>query len=230
MPNAIGDAHLQAMKILREAIGNADERYITGERLMPERDLGEVLGISRRAVREALNVLEGEGLIFRRQGQGTFIREVGSKSTGLKALANRTSPQDIIEARLEIEPILARLSAIRATPLEIDQMKLFVQRAGSVSSAKEYERWDSAFHAKIAESVRNSMLWGVFRLINSVRKEQGWIASRTSVFTQGVSDEMMRQHSAIVWAIEKRIPDKAEEAMRAHILTAGARISQSVET
>ena len=197
--------------------------------MLPERKLAEVMGIGRRLVRAALNELEGEGLIFRRQGQGTFIRDVDAKSTSLKALSNRTSPQDLIEVRLEIEPILARLSAMRATPHEIDQMKHFVRRAGQSDSPRDYEQWDSAFHTKIAESVRNTMFWGVFRLINSVRKEQRWVNSRTRVFTPGVSEEMVRQHTAIIAAIENRLPDEAEEAMRTHILTAGVRIQQSTE-
>jgi GntR family transcriptional repressor for pyruvate dehydrogenase complex len=213
---------------LREAIETTDERFITDEKLLPERELSERLGVGRRAVREALNDLEGEGLLFRKQGLGTFVREVGAKSTSLKSLTNKTSPHDIIEVRLEIEPVLARLAAIRATPKDIEQMKLFVRRAAQAASPREYEQWDSAFHTKIAESVRNTMFWGVFRLINSVRKEQHWVSSRTRVFTKGVSEEMVRQHEAIVAAIAARNPQAAEEAMRAHISTAGVRISQTV--
>ncbi|WP_454855034.1 FadR/GntR family transcriptional regulator [Rhizobium binxianense] len=213
---------------LRAAIETTDERFITDERLLPERELSEQLGVGRRAVREALNELEGEGLLFRKQGLGTFVREVGPKSTSLKSLTNRTSPHDIIEVRLEIEPVLARLAATRATPNDIDQMKLFIRRAAQATTPREYEQWDSAFHTKIAESVRNTMFWGVFRLINSVRKEQHWVNSRTRVFTQGVSEEMVRQHDAIVAAIAARNAVAAEEAMRVHISTAGLRISQSM--
>lgn len=213
---------------LRVAIRESDEALVNGEQLLPERELGAALGVGRRAVRDALNTLEGEGLLFRKQGQGTFIREVNVKSTSLKSLTNRTSPQDIIEVRLEIEPILAGLSAVRATNLEIDQMKHFVRRATLADNPYQYEQWDSAFHSKIAESVRNTMFWGVFRLINSVRKEQHWVNSRTQVFTAGVSSEMVLQHEAIVEAIASRNAEAAQEAMRMHITTAGARISQWV--
>ncbi|MCC2613800.1 FadR/GntR family transcriptional regulator [Neorhizobium sp. Rsf11] len=213
---------------LRAAIEATDERFIREERLLPERELSDRFGVGRRAVREALNELEGEGLLFRKQGLGTFVREVGPKSTSLKSLTNRTSPHDIIEVRLEIEPVLARFAATRATPKDIDQMKLFVRRAAQAATPREYERWDSAFHTKIAESVRNTMFWGVFRLINSVRKEQHWVNSRTRVFTRGVSEEMVRQHNAIVASIAARDPQAAEDAMRDHIATAGVRISQSI--
>ena len=215
---------------LRSALREGDERFIKDEQLLPERQLSAALGVGRRAVREALNTLEGEGLLFRKQGQGTFIREVNAKTTTLKSLTNRTSPHDIIEVRLEIEPILAGLSAVRATLLEIEQMKHFVRRAAQVNSAQEYEHWDSAFHSKIAESVRNTMYWGIFRLINSVRMEQHWISSRKRVFTEGVSREMVLQHEAIIEAIQSRDPHAAKKAMQIHIATAGTRISQAVES
>lgn len=213
--------------MLRSAIGEADSRFVADDRMLPERELSEALGIGRRRLREALNTLEGEGLLFRKQGQGTFIREVNAKTTSLKSLTNRTSPHDIIEVRQEIEPILAGLSAMRATQIEIDQMKHFVRRAALADSPNEYEQWDSAFHSKIAESVRNSMYRSIFRLINSVRKEHHWVSSRSRVFIAGVSKEMVQQHEAIVEAIQARNVRAAEEAMRNHIMTAGVRIHEA---
>jgi DNA-binding FadR family transcriptional regulator len=217
---------LRVVDTLRSAIGEADTRFLSEDRLLPERQLSVALGVGRRLVREALNALEGEGLLFRKQGQGTFIREVNPKTASLKSLANHTSPHDIIEVRQQIEPILAGLAAIRATQIEIDQMKHFVHRAAAADSPNEYERWDSAFHSKIAESVRNGMYWSIFRLINSVRKEHHWVNSRSRVFTAGVSKEMVQQHKAIVDAIQARNDRGAENAMRTHIMTAGVRIHE----
>lgn len=213
--------------VLRSAITEADTHLLTNDKLLPERELSAALGVGRRRLREALNTLEGEGLLFRKQGQGTYIREISTKTTSIKSLTNRTSPQDIIEVRQEIEPILAGLAAVRATQIEIDQMKHFVRRAARADSPNEYEKWDSAFHSKIAESVRNSMYWSIFRLINSVRKEQYWVGSRSRVFTSGVSTEMVQQHNAIVEAIQARNARSAEDAMRNHIMTAGVRIRQA---
>lgn len=215
---------------LRLAIMEADTHLVTNDKLLPERELSAALGVGRRSLRKALNTLEGEGLLFRKQGQGTFIREVSTKTTSIKSLTNRTSPQDIIEVRQEIEPILAGLAAVRATQIEIDQMKHFVRRAARADSPNEYEKWDSAFHSKIAESVRNSMYWSIFRLINSVRKEQYWVGSRSRVFTSGVSTEMVQQHNAIVDAIQARNARLAQDAMRDHITTAGVRIRQAEST
>src|SRR5262249_12053303 len=130
------------------------------------------------------------------------------------------------EVRQEIEPVLARLAAIRATPLDIDQMKQFIRRAGEATTARQYERWDSAFHAKIAESVRNSLFSGVFDLVNSVRAEQRWISARDRVFSLELNAKLLKQHSEIVLAIEARDPEAAERAMRGHLVTAGSRITE----
>ena len=210
---------------LRLAIEAGEGDLIKDGQLLPERELMKTFGVGRRAIRDMLRTLEIEGMLFRRQGLGTFIKVIESKSTNIPSLTNRTSPQDIIEVRQEIEPILARLSADRATLLDIEQMKQFVRRAGEATSARQYERWDSAFHAKIAESVRNTLFWGVFDLVNSVRAEQRWISARDRVFSQELNEKLLKQHSDIISAIESRDPQAAELAMRKHLVTASSRIS-----
>lgn len=212
---------------LKAAILSGDSHFLNEDKLIPERSLAEAFGVSRRVLREALNHLEGDGLIYRRQGQGTFIREVNTQTTSLKSITNRTSPQDVMEVRQDIEPILAGLAAIRATQLEIDQLKHFVRRAALSNTPADYEKWDSAFHTTIAKSVRNPMYWSIYRLINSVRKEHHWINSRRQVFVDGVSQEMVEQHEAIVDAIQQRDISGAKRAMLHHIKTAEQRINEA---
>ena len=71
-------------------------------RLPPERELAAMLGVGRRAVREALDALEKEGSVWRRQGQGTFA--AGSHTLlgeqEIARLAHRVNPLEAIEARL----------------------------------------------------------------------------------------------------------------------------------
>jgi DNA-binding FadR family transcriptional regulator len=211
---------------LRAVIETGEGEIIADGQLLPERELMKTFGVGRRAVREALTVLVNEGMLFRRQGLGTFINVVEAKSTNIPSLTSRTSPQDIIEVRQEIEPVLARLAAVRATPMDIEQMKQFVHRAGQATTARQYERWDSAFHAKIAESVRNTLFWGVFDLVNSVRAEQRWINARDRSFSKNLAEILQSQHTKIVLAIEAREPETAESAMLDHLVTAGSRIAR----
>ncbi|TKT69199.1 FadR/GntR family transcriptional regulator [Aquamicrobium sp. LC103] len=203
---------------LRGAAETGEGELVKDGRLPTERELMEMFGVTRRAVRSALDELQHQGLVFRRQGQGTFIRPTSPNASRVESLANRTSPFEIMEVRREIEPALARLSALRATPSDIEQLKRLAERGGTTGNSQDYERWDSAFHAKIAESARNDLFLGVFQLIQAVRVEQRWTGLRAQIFTADLRDILVVHHLQIVDAIAERDPEKADEAMRDHLL------------
>ena len=88
---------------------------LRGDRLLPEREMAQYLGVSRARLRQALDQLEREGVLFRRRGQGTFVQPPpATDATRLKSLARRVSAQQVMEVRLQIEPALAGLAALRA--------------------------------------------------------------------------------------------------------------------
>jgi gamma-glutamyltranspeptidase len=93
-------------------------------KLPPERDLCEQIGVSRSTLRSALNLLEAEGKIWRRVGSGTYTGSTPPKELqGLPAISDATSPGELMELRLMIEPGIARLAALRATRSEIEYLK-----------------------------------------------------------------------------------------------------------
>ncbi len=90
-----------------------------GERIPPERELAEMLGISRRAVRRSLEHLELEGQIWRGRRNGTFWgRRPPSAALGIERRLGRASPNDILEARLTLEPAIVALAATKASESE----------------------------------------------------------------------------------------------------------------
>src|SRR5689334_1413195 len=97
--------------------------FAQGNQLPPERELVTRLKLSRSALREGLEVLEAQGRIWRHVGQGTFV---GNRPTPLPAslamITSHTSPSEVLETRLLVEPLLARMAALRATDAEIEQM------------------------------------------------------------------------------------------------------------
>lgn len=212
---------------MRAIIESGEGDILHGSRLLPERALVAFYGVGRRAIRAALKELEDEGLLYRRQGMGTFIGATAPKVARMSALTSNTSPQEINEVRLEIEPMLARLAAMRATPSDIGQMRQFIARGRKADTGKQYERWDSAFHAKIAQTVRNELFRGVFELINGVRAEQKWMRAREQSYSRTLTAGLLDQHERIVAAIEERDPQAAEERMREHIRTANARFPRA---
>ena len=111
------------------------ERHDSGTRLPPERTLADTLATSRPALRKALAVLEAEGRILRQVGRGTFTTTPPTQDfVGLAALTARTSPHDAMMARLALEPELANLAALHATPLDIRQLQDLAARIRAVTT------------------------------------------------------------------------------------------------
>ncbi len=189
-------------------------------RLPTERQLAETLNVGRRAVRRALEVLEGEGLIWRRQGAGTFVGErPGRWSEHLGELVAGTDFMEIMEVRLRIEPQLAQLAAMRAKPAEIERMRELTTRILKSDDADARELWDGALHRQIAQSAGNQLFLSIFDVVNQVRQDPAWQAIRERARSAGNTMIVSRdQHQEIIEAIEAHDPVRAGEAMRQHLL------------
>lgn len=206
-----------ALDCLRELIaaGNFD----AGGRLPTERALTEMLGISRRAVRRALEVLEAEGLIWRRQGAGTFI---GTPPAGDRVddIVAGTNFIELMEVRLRIEPQLAQLAAMRARPQDIAKMRELADKIGASKDADAKELWDGALHRQIAQTAGNQLFLSLFDVVNRVRQDDAWQVIRERArATNERQVLLLTQHTAIIDAIAMRDPAQAGEAMRQHLLT-----------
>jgi GntR family transcriptional repressor for pyruvate dehydrogenase complex len=189
-------------------------------RLPTERALAETLNVGRRAVRRALEVLEGEGLIWRRQGAGTFVGEKpGRWSEHLGDLVAGTDFMEIMEVRLRIEPQLAQLAAMRAKPAEIERMRTLTARIMESDDADARELWDGALHRQIAQSAGNQLFLSIFDVVNQVRQDPAWQSIRERARSASNTVSVSRdQHQEIIEAIEARDPARAGEAMRQHLL------------
>ena len=96
---------------LRQAI--LDGRYAPGEKLPAERKFASAFGASRATIRTALSRLETERLVTRRLGAGTFVNT--DVQAADEEVAELTSPLELIDVRLGIEPNMVRLAVLNAT-------------------------------------------------------------------------------------------------------------------
>lgn len=209
--------HDTALRYLRDLISSG--ALGASGKLMPERTLANDLNISRRAVRRALDILEAEGVLKRRQGHGTFIADApkpiaAEPLTGLRALNN---PIDIIEVRLALEPTLCRLAALRAPENEAWKFLEYAEATRIAATPEQYEAADAAFHLSIAVAARNPVFLALFEAIMAVVKQATWRQGRETghcVNNQAIYAECHRQ---IAEAIAQRNGALAEERMRSHL-------------
>ena len=199
-------------------------------RLSPERELCRELGTSRTALRKALAVLEAEGRIWRHVGRGTFIgpRPVLNLSD-VEYLSGQTSPAQVMESRLAIEPQLARLAALHGTKADFAEMRLCNRRCRSAREWRAYEAWDSNFHRAVAAATHNTLLISLFDTLNTVRRSTVWGQLRSTTLPPA-DHASFHEHDSLYDAISGRDPDLAAERMRIHLRTVRDRVLSSLNS
>jgi DNA-binding FadR family transcriptional regulator len=214
MPKITPDNSSVALERLRTVLRDMPQ---TGETRLPaERALAESLGISRRSVRRAIEVLEGEGLVWRRQGSGTYAGPRPERLT--EADVAPINPMEVMEVRLRVESQIAQLAALRARPDAIARMTTILDRLDRTGDGDERELWDSAFHREIARATDNRMFLMIFDAVDRARHDAQWRAVRQRVRSTANFALYQQQHRAIRDAIAERNPVAAGEAMRSHII------------
>lgn len=208
------------------------EAYLTasgskeGSRLPPERMLAEELGVSRRALRQALASVELEGRIWRGVGQGTFIgpRPAAGFATFERAAVN-SHPLALMEARLTLEPALAASAAVKWVPGDMDTIDTAVRRTGEAQDRESWERWDAEFHRAVASACHNDLLIALFDQLNACRARTDWGKLRALITTDQHRRKATEEHRQISAAIRDRDPNAAFNAMWSHLWS----ISQTMQ-
>jgi DNA-binding FadR family transcriptional regulator len=196
----------------------AHEGRAAGARLPPERQLADELGVSRGTLRKALADLEAEGLIWRHVGRGTFVGNRPVETVqDLGEVARRTNPAGVMEARLALEPELARLAALHATPADLDELEACVRESRASLDWRTYEYWDNRLHRAVAQATANIVLLSLFDGLNTIRRTVTWGRLRRFAPRPDPAHHSFAEHDRIVRALRERDPGAAAEAMRAHL-------------
>jgi DNA-binding FadR family transcriptional regulator len=207
-------------RALRDLI--AEGGYAPGARLPSERALIDRLGLTRAALRKALDRLEREGLLWRHVGKGTFVAEGGGAA--LDEVARHLTPVKMMRARLIVEPAIAREAALNASADALRVLRDAEARARGAPGWSDYEAQDDAFHRAVAIASDNVLLVALFDKLNQARRA---VALGTVVRGTGrppADHASFAQHAAIVAAIAARDPSAAQDAMRDHLASVAARL------
>ncbi len=207
----------QTLSKLRQLIA-ADGLAADG-RIPPERVLASELGVGRRSLRRALDVLEREGRISRRQGRGTFLQEAraGNGTPVFEQILERTNPIEVIEVRLSIEPVMARLAALRASQSDIRKLQRLAEETRAATDPSAYEQADAGFHRAIAEASRNALFLAVFDTLRASQCDAGWRRLGENAHCYKRQSVYAGFHREISEAISARDGERAHEAMFRHL-------------
>ena len=167
-----------------------------GERLPSERDLARTLEVSRASVREALASLALSGVVETRHGAGTFVVGLPPSEPPHDA-----SPSAVLEARLALEPAVARLAAARAQPDEAAEKLLAAMEAEPVDIAT-WNASDRLFHRQLAAMTGNPVLLAFADHVASLMDEPLWQRLRDDSIAQpGRTRIHVAEHRMIYEAI-----------------------------
>ena len=210
--------HIRGSAWIRDQLRQAilDGRYAPGAKLPAERRFASEFGASRATIRTALSHLETERLVTRRLGAGTFVND--RPRDGREEIADLTSPLELIDVRLGLEPNMVRLAVLNGTGRDIERLAGAIARMETSSSDSEsFTLWDKEFHQLIAEATRNPLMVWIYREINEVRTHSQWSAMKNKVLTPHRIAEYNDQHLALFEAIRTRDVEAAMAVVTHHL-------------
>jgi len=178
-----------------------------GEELPSERVLARQMHVNRHQIRRALEVLRA----------GNEVAPAGARRAATvigrgAMLARDTNPLEVIEVRMALEPALARLSAVRASPLDIAR----IQRAADLADGDSGSN-DLAFHKAIGAAAGNKLAAGLYFLVREIGRDARLKLGRNVPVPSNRLAQRNAEHRAVAEAIASRDADAAERAMRQHL-------------
>lgn len=189
---------------------------LAGDRLPPERELAQRLGVSRATLSQALVALEVIGVVVVRHGDGTLLTErarTGPVIDAIRAHADRLP--EIIEARDALESKLAALAAVRRTDADLaairaalEEMERDIEAGGRGVDA------DEQFHGAITAAARSDLLTQMMAAIHDLIRE----TRLESLSQPGRPRESLAGHRKVADAIAAGDPDAATQAMHEHVM------------
>ncbi len=210
-------------------------RLQAGDKLPGERQLSEMLGVSRASVREAMRVLEALGVVRVRRGTGldsgaTIVDEPAGILGSLLRLHVALSHfpvRDVVETRVHIESWAAALAAHNVTDVQAENLQRLLHEMDEPGiGPDEFHRLDTAFHLELADASGNQLASYLMHAIReAISAEMRAVFEQVDDWEQTVRG-MRAAHRRIFDAVRSRNPEKASSVVREHIEEFAPRLAE----
>lgn len=199
---------------IRTAIVNGD--YVFNERLPSERELAEQYTVARGTVRAALDQLERAHLVRKKFGSGTFVNY--NLKFDQQDITEETSPLELIETRLAIEPHIVKLVVANANNRVLRNLEEALENVvDSRQDPNSFSSADEAFHLTLAHCSQNPLLIWIYQRINDIRSHTQWSHRKNNILTPEKIEHYNCQHSDLLKAIVRRDMEGATGLMVRHL-------------
>lgn len=191
-----------------------------GDKLPAERELCEQFGVSRVPIRQALSALELNGIIYSRQGEGVYVKRSKTDHPESAIFFQSASPEDIVEVRMNIEPLIVKLAAQRATDEDIEELRLTIKEMEKETIAGVYvPETDHKLHFGIAKASHNDLYINIMAAIsNAMKQQEMWKFIRDRTVTRpDYRDINFKEHQLLIKAIEVHKEEEAVDLMTKHM-------------
>lgn len=212
------------MAVTDEAITKIKDMILSGElsagdRLPPEKELSEKLGLSRSSLREAVKALEIIRVLDVRRGDGTYVTSLEPKllteaMTFIVDLHKDETILDIFEVRRILEPAAAAIAANRITPEQLTALRATLDSVDVETSVEDLVEHDLIFHSLITAAADNAYLASVLEaLSSSTVRARIW----RGLTQEKAVDRTLSEHTAIIEALERGDAELAKSLLTVHI-------------
>ena len=202
----MGPLHARPDVAYMALLARLRERAREGGALPSERDLAVELGVTRHQLRRALAEL-------RDRGELAGVRAPRGLGRSARTLVRRTNPIEVTELRAILEPALARMAAVRATPIDVRR----IQRASTTLAEQQSASADLDFHNAIAAATGNRLAADLYALLRQVGRDARLHMSAPRERPAERLRQRDAEHQQVAQAIALRDPDAAESAMQVHM-------------
>jgi len=196
----------QALSCYRELIIRLQSGAIKPGDYLREQAIVEEFGISRTPAREALRKLETDGLLVSEARFGMRVR-----------VLDYTEVIELYELREVHERAVARIAAVKATAIELQELKeIHTQFSNAINNTNKMAALNQQFHYALLLMAKNRFLT---RAVESMQRTL-LILGPSTLSESKRAAKAIKEHAALIQALEKKDADMAEEIMSNHLLNA----------